>query len=62
MGDEKNYIIFSLTQGRQVEIDYIETVKKILSKPFFLNCFIQIGICGCNDPDIDFDRMCSPLP
>ncbi len=60
MSCEAFNIIFSLSERRDVAVNHIQPVKKLLAKSLPGDFFTDITVRGGNDPDIDMFTLCFP--
>ena len=52
----------TLPQSRHMDVEHVETIKKILAKPFLFNRLFQIFIGRRDDPNIDADILLATDP
>src|SRR6185369_9069813 len=57
--DQSRYILTPLPQGRDMDRKDIQPVIEIFPEGSALNRFFKITVCGGDNPDIDFDALCS---
>ena len=57
VGHQERNVVASLTQGRQVQLDHIQTVKEISSKNTGGGKFLQITVAGGNHTRAYFDHL-----
>lgn len=60
MGCQKGNIAFPIPQGRQVNRNHVESVKKILPEPAGLDLLLKVFIGGADDPGIHGDPFFTP--
>ena len=62
VGDEQRDILEPLTQGRQVDLDHIESVEEVFAEPILLDLLLQALVRGGHHANIHLQALMTADP